>query len=117
MLEMHTTYRDDLIMEISYDNKRHIVLAIDQGYEPFLDARDLIMDQFNCELTNQYGLTDMYASFEFKGKILELEYFSMDEMVTLITDATDDDLLQEFRKIARAITLVLKKPKEEKKEQ
>ena len=109
MIDIKETYRDNDIFEMSYNNKRHIILAIDEGYEPFLDIKERICDEFKLEIINEYGLTDMYASFIFHGSSLELEYFSMDEMITLITDATDEILLNEFREMARELARPWKK--------
>lgn len=111
MIDMKETYRDNDIFEVSYDNKRHIILAIDEGYKPFLDIKEHICDEFKLETINEYGLTDMYASFAFHGCSLELEYFSMDEMITLITDTTDEILLNEFREMARELSRHWKKRK------
>jgi len=105
---MEETYRNSIIFEASYENKRFIVLAIDKGWKPYLEAKEILYTKYSLPIINEYGLTDMHTSFDFHGHLLELEYFSMEEMISLITDATDEAILSEFRSIATEIAKKIK---------
>ena len=103
MSNIKTTYSDGLINELSYNNQRAILLVIDKGWTPFIDIIDALINTHGFELVNQYGLTDMHASFKFKGVDFELEYFSMDEMISLIAYTDDEAILKEYRNVAKEL--------------
>ena len=108
MSNIKTTYTDGVINELSFNNQRLILLVIDKGWEPFIEIRDELINTYGFELVNQFGLTDMHASFKFKEVVFELEYFSMDEMISLIAYTDDEAILKEYRDIAKKLNIKYK---------
>lgn len=93
-------YDKPLMTESRIKDNLCVFLAADNGYIPFLNIMNRMCDEYGFVLTNSYGITDMQATFEFHHRVLYLKYYSMLDMVTLETDAIENELIREFRKIA-----------------
>ena len=90
----------ELVELVRDDGSRFIVLLTDEGYEPMLRYRDILLEKFNFELLSEYGLIDMVNVFSYKNNNYTLCYDCDGEMVSLETHPRTDDELNEFRKIS-----------------
>ena len=91
--------------EFKFGEKIAEAVASDKGFEPFFAMRDILTNEYGLTLTNQYGITDMQAFFEFGKYQIILLYYSPLDMVILQSDLPESEVIQlrEFRKIATAL--------------
>lgn len=89
------------LTELSGDGDlKSIIVAYDEGYQPIIEFRDILINKLGFQLETEYGITDMTQIFNYQNKKYELKYYSEDDMIFFETNVKDESQLNFFRTVA-----------------
>ena len=89
------------LIEISKDNGlKSIIIIYDEGYQPIIEFREILINEVGFKLEKEFGITDMTQIFTYKNKEYILKYDSDEDVILLEANIENEIELNFYRSLA-----------------